>query len=352
MKKIFSFIMACFANFSVGALMFALVGFLPVVGGVALMAVAIFSPLFGIPVGAFRATIFTEVWTGEMIKAFRNSMESIGWIAKIRDYSQYAKNDVIHFVDLGGDPTVLVNNTSYPLEIETLTDADKPIGLDKYQTKPTRITDDELNAISYDKMGSVIERHREAIDQTKYARALHALAPSANATGAPVLLTTGATAPEGGRKMLTRADIIALKKEFDKLKVPSTGRVLVLSPDHVSDLLQSDQKFVEQYHNYTTGKIANLFSFEVFEYQDAPYYVVSAKTKLAYGSVPGATHRQASVAFFAPRMMKASGTTKAYFSDATINPQTQENLANFRTYFICLPLKNQAIGAIVSDIVA
>jgi hypothetical protein len=352
MKKILVFMLALAVNFFAGGLMFAAVGITPIVGGLILNGVAIVSPLFGAPIGAFRATIFTEVWTGEMIKAFRNSMESIGWIAKIRDYSQYSKNDVIHFVDLGGDPTVLVNNTSYPLDIEDLSDTDKPIGLDKYQTKPTRITDDELNAISYDKMGSVIERHREAIDQKKYARALHALAPSANASGTPVLLTTGAEAPDGLRKMLTRADIIKLKKQFDDLKVPGAGRVLVLCPDHVSDLLQSDQKFVEQYHNYTTGKIANLFSFEVFEYTDAPYYVVSAKTKLAFGSVPNSTHRQASIAFYAPRMMKASGSTKAYFSDATVNPQTQENLANFRTYFICLPLKNEAIGAIVSDIAA
>lgn len=351
MRKIFNFIMACFANFSMGALMFALVGSMPLLGGVALMLVAIVSPLFGAPVGAFRATIFTEVWTGEMIKAFRNSMESVGWISKIRDYSQYAKNDVIHFVDLGGDPTVLVNNTSYPLEIESLTDADKPIGLDKYQTKPSRITDDELNAISYDKMGSVIERHREAIDQTKYARALHALAPTGNAAGTPVLVTTGAAAPEGGRKTLLKADIIALKKEYDKLKVPVAGRVLVLCSDHVNDLLNQDQKFADQYHNYTTGKISNMYGFEVFEYQDAPYYVVAAKTKLAYGSVPGATHRQASVSFYAPRMMRASGSTKSYLQDAANAPTTQENLANFRTYFICLPLKNQAIGAIVSDIV-
>ena len=352
MKNTFNFILACLANLLVGALLFALIGLNPMLGGVLLLLFAILSPFLRLPVGALRATIYTEVWTGEMVKAFRNSMDSIGWIARIRDYSQYAKNDVIHFVDLGGDPTVLVNNTSYPLEIEDLSDTDKPIGLDKYQTKPTRITDDELNAISYDKMASVIERHREAIDQTKYARALHALAPSANASGAPVLLTTGAESSDGLRKMLTRADIIALKKEYDKLKVPVAGRVLVLCPDHVSDLLQSDQKFVEQYHNYTTGKIANLFSFEVFEYQDAPYYVVSAKTKLAYGSVPGSTHRQASVAFYAPRMMKASGSTKAYLQDSVNAPQTQENLANFRTYFICLPLKNKAIGAIVSDIAA
>lgn len=352
MKKVLVFLLAIVVNFFAGGLMFAAVGLAPVIGGLVLNGVAIVSPLFGAPIGAFRATIFTEVWTGEMIKAFRNSMESIGWLSRIRDYSQYAKNDVIHFVDLGGDPTVLVNNTSYPLDIESLTDTDKPIGLDKYQTKPSRITDDELYAISYDKFGSVIERHSEAINLTKYARALHALSPSGDAAGTPVLVTTGATAPEGGRKMLLRADIIALKKKFDTLKVPVAGRCLVLCPDHVNDLLQSDQKFVEQYHNYTTGKIANLFSFEVFEYTDSPYYVVSAKTKLAFGSVPGATHRQASIAFFAPRMMRATGTTKAYFSAAVDHPETQENLANFRTYFICLPLRNQAIGAIVSDIVA
>ena len=50
-------------------------------------------------------------------------------------------------------------------------------------------------------------------------------------------------------------------------------------------------------------------------------------------------------------MMKAAGTTKAYLSEAKDNPTTQENLVNFRHYFICLPLKNEAIGAVVSDIV-
>jgi len=351
MKKVLVFCLALMVNFLAGGVMFAAVGIAPVVGGIALNVVAIVSPLFGAPVGILRVGVFTEVWTGEMIKAFRNSMESIGWIAKIRDYSQYAENNVIHFVDLGGDPTVLINNTSYPLGIEDLNDTDKPIGLDKYQTKPTRITDDELKAISYDKMASVIERHREAIDQTKYSRALHALAPTGDTAVTPVLLTTGPTAPEGGRKTILRADIIRLKKAYDVQKIPVAGRVLVLCADHINDLLNNDQKFADQYHNYTTGKISNMYGFEIYEYQDSPYYVVAAKTKLAFGAVPGITHQQASVSFYAPRMMKATGTTKAYHSDASNHPETQENLCNFRTYFICLPLKNQGLGAIVSDIV-
>jgi hypothetical protein len=115
--------------------------------------------------------------------------------------------------------------------------------------------------------------------------------------------------------------------------------------------LQTDQKFADQYHNYTTGKISNLYGFEVYEYVDCPYFTTSTKTKKAYGAVPANGDYQASVAFYAPRMMRANGSTKTYMSEATSDPQNQQNLVNFRHYSICLPLKNEAIGAIVSKAV-
>jgi hypothetical protein len=278
-------------------------------------------------------------------------VESIGWLNKIRSYDQYANNEVIHFVQIGGDPNVLVNNTSYPIAVQSLPDGDKAISLDKYQTEATCITDDELYAISYDKMGSVIERHRDKVNETKYARALHALAPNGNETNTPVILTTGANSSAGTHKMITRTDIIALKSRFDTQKIPIEGRVLVLCPAHVNDLLDSDQKFADQYYNYTSGKISNLYGFEVYEYADCPHYTVATRAKLAYGAVPGTGARQASVAFYAPRMMRATGSTKVYLSAAKDSPTTQENLYNVRHYFIALPLKNEAIGAIVSNVV-
>ena len=339
--------MSLMLNFMIGSTMGVFTGVSPLFGGLTVTGVALASPLFGIE--GLRSGIYTEVWTGELIKAFRNSIESLGWLNKVRSYDQYANNDVIHFVDIGGDPTVLINNTTYPLGIENLDDADKAISLDKYQTKATRVTDDELYAISYDKMGSVIERHKEAILEKKYAKALHALAPSSNTANTPVILTTGAVSTDGTRKVIKRDNIIELKKKFDSKRIPVAGRVLVLCPDHVNDLLLSDQKFAEQYHNYTTGKISNLYGFEVYEYVDCPNYTVSTKAKLAFGAIATEDERQASVAFYASRMMKATGSTTAYLSEAKSNPTTQENLANFRHYFICLPLKNEAIGAIVSD---
>jgi len=346
MRK-FIFFLALTVNFMVGATIGSFAAFSPLVGGVTLTGLSLASPLFGID--GLRSGIYTEVWTGEMIKAFRTSVESIGWLNKIRSYDQYANNDVIHFVQIGGDPDILINNTTYPIPVQSLTDVDKAIGLDKYQSKATVITDDELYAISYDKMQSVIERHRDAINETKYARALHALAPAGNTTATPVILTSGADSSDGTHKSITRKDIIALKKGFDAQKVPVAGRILVLCPDHVADLLESDQKFAEQYYNYTSGKISNLYGFEVYEYTTCPYYKVSTKVKLAYGAVPNTGDMQASVAFFAPRMMKATGSTTTYPTPAEATKQ--EHLFNVRHYFICLPLKNEAIGAIVSDVI-
>lgn len=303
-----------------------------------------------IPQGAsgLKAGIFPEIWTGEMVKALRHD-DTATFLNTIRDYSQYANNDVIHLVAVGADPEVLVNNTTYPIPIQDLDDADIAISLDKYQTKATRITDDELFAIAHDKMGSVIERHKAVIAENKHDKAIHALAPQENTAKTPVIATTGDTVAGEGRKEITRKDIIKLKKLFDDLKIPNKDRILVLCHDHVADLLNTDQKFEKQYYDYTSGKIMNLYSFQVYEYVNNPYFNGTTLAKKAFGSAPVAgTDFRASVAFYAPRMFKCTGSTKAYMSAAKDNPTTQENLINFRHYYIALPKKQETIGAIVS----
>lgn len=347
MKKILFLLTAVLFNCFTGGAMAYAVGVAPAIGAAIMNVAAAVTPFLGTMPG-LHAGLYTELWTGETIKAFRNSVQSLGWLNKIRSFdAQVADNNTINFVDLGGDPTVLVNNTTYPLDVETLTDANKAISLDKYQTKPTKVTDDEIRGLSFDKKSTVIERHREVVDQEKYARALHALAPSSDSATTPVVLTSGAT--EGSRKRLVVADLIALKEKFDKMKVPVQGRVLVLCPEHVNDLLVQDTTFKERYNNTTTGAIANQYGFEIYEYVDCPYFNANTKAKKAFGAVvDSTTDRNASIAFYAPRMMKATGETKAYVAEP--EPQNQAWLYNLRHYFICLPLKNEAIGAIVSAI--
>ena len=212
MKTAIKIIMAVTMNCILGGILASIVGIAPVFGAVGLNAIA------ALPLqcakGALRAGLYPEIWTGEMIKAFRTSMESVGWLSRIKSYDQYTKNNIINFVDIGGDPTVLINNTTYPLAIESLTDANKPVSLDKYQTKPTKITDDELHGLSYDKIGSVVERHTDVIAETKYKKALHSLAPNENTDNTPVILTTGDVSADKTRKKMKQQILYNLSRSL------------------------------------------------------------------------------------------------------------------------------------------
>ena len=247
---------------------------------------------------------------------------------------------------------MLVNNTTYPLNITSLDDADKPVSLDKFDTEATPVTDDELHAVSYDKMASVQERHREALKEKKREKAIHAIAPDKAEAGKTIVLrTTGEKDAATLRKRMVPADLIALKAAFDNMGTPAKDRILVLCSDHANDLLLVDQKFREQYNiNQTEGKIARLYGFDIYEYNGTPFYT-SAGNKKAFGTTAAATDRQASVAFYCPGMMKANGSVKMYYSEAEKDPLYHRNLVNFRNWGICLPLKaDKTRAAIVSTV--
>lgn len=297
-----------------------------------------------LPKGAALEGVYTEVWAGELVKQLRGGMTA-SWLDGVSDYSAAVNNEVVHLVDVGGDPDVLINNTTYPIAAQELEDGDIALGLDKFQTKKTAVSDDQLFAISYDKMGSVIERHGDAITIAKFKKAAHALAPNSNTAKTPVVPTSGED--DNGRKKCTRKDIIALKRKLDALQISTAGRRLVLCSDHVNDLLEDDQKFRDQYYNYTTGKIANMYGFEVYEFENCPYFTKEG-TKVPFKNSPSGTDHQASFCFYTKRVFRAQGSTKMYYRDAQTNPDYQQNEVNFRHYYIVLPKKMEAIGAIYS----
>lgn len=333
-------------NGAIGAGIAYVLGGEPLAGAVVANLVALFLLPF-LPKAVVRAGVLTELWTGEMIKAFRTPPAAVGWYDRVRSYDQYVNNDVIHFTELGGDPTVLVNNKTYPLNITKLDDADKPVSLDRFDTEATPVTDDELHAVSYDKMGSVLERHREALKETTWQKAIHAYAPDGHKAGkTPVLATTGETVD--GRKKFTVDDLVNLKRECDKMKMPQDGRVLVLCPDHSNDLLETSKNYAEHYNiNDTEGKITRLYGFDIYEYNGCPYFNQTTLNKIAFGKAAGATDAQASVAFHVGSMMKANGSVQFYHQDAVTDPLYHRNLVNFRKWNLALPLKDNCTRAAI-----
>lgn len=298
------------------------------------------------PATAFAAVAKKEMAERELVKHFRHSGT---WLERVPSKNQWVGNDVIKLNEIGADPDVLINNTTYPISVSQRTDTSTAISLFKYDTTNTNITDDELYGLPYDKPGSVQQQHRETLEERTQEHALHSLAPAGNTTKTPVILTTGED-DGNGRKRLTSKDLVNYKKALDLLKIPAKGRVLVLCPDHVADLLIEDKALNLQYQNHTSGMITkNYYGFELYEDIYSPVYDGSLNKIPFASATPGTA---ASVLFLAQRTAKARGTVKRYMGKAEDNPENRETVVGFRLYFIAIPTSLLGQGAIVSGAVA
>jgi hypothetical protein len=290
----------------------------------------------------FYLTVYKEIWTGELIEKFRSTYK---WMGELTRADSYVDNDIIHLVKLGADPNVLINNVTYPIASAGLTDTDLPISLDKFDTENTYITDDELYAISYDKMASVIKRHNLALTEKTALYGLYKFAPVADSLNTPLIQTTGPDRGDGFKRLIP-ADIIRYRTALDNLLVPKAGRVIVLSSDHVNDLLTADQSFRDRYNNTVSGEVINFFGFNFYEEAVTNKYV-AAGTKKAFGAAPVAGDRKASTGFFAPRSIEAIGTVKMYYAKAELDPKNRRTEVGFQMRHLAMPLDSKGTGAII-----
>lgn len=302
--------------------------------------------------GLAMVGVYREIWTGELVESFQPEIAA-SFLSEIPDESRWVQssgggeNQVIHLVDIGADPEVLINNTTYPIGYSTLPDGDIAFNLDKYSTVATKVTDDELHAITYDKIAVVNKKHKNAILAKKFGKSIHALAPASHTTATPVIGTSGATV--GGKKSCSVDDIISLAGALNDAGVPDDGnRILVLNTQHVTGILKEVKNFYQDFANVGNGQIRSLFyGFKVYVYHNNPFYLAADNTKVSFGAVFNpATHNVASVAFYAPDMFRAEGATKMYYDQP--DTQNQASAVNYRHYYLVSPKKARAIGALVT----
>lgn len=287
-----------------------------------------------------------ELWAGLMIKNFRFMGT---WVEGIMDESRFVGNNVIHLAELGADPDVLIDNNVYPIPTNNEADNDLPVALKKLETTNESVTEDELYAISFDKIGAVVEKHRLKLEETALQHGLFSIAPASNTANTPVLKSTGANDETGTRKMLTVNDIIRLKRQMDDLKIPKSNRRLVLCNEHVQDLLMTSEVFRNQYKDIATGRILNLFGFSIHEDVYSPMYDPATLARMAFGATP-TTQKNASTAFWTPDVFRARGAVKMYYRLAEKDPEYRQTTAGFRLWHIILPKKARSQAAIVSDV--
>lgn len=290
-----------------------------------------------------------EVIIQELRKQFKDMDDA--FLAPIKSYNDKVNNDVINFTEIGADPAVLIDNTTYPIAVNTRTDVGIPVSLHKLDTENTKVTDDEMFALAYDKKSSVRTQHMEALMRAYLKLGAHSLAPTSHTSNTPVIQTTGTTV--GTRKKLLVADLIIYKRLIDALEIPLESRYLVLCNDHVNDLLEVDQAFRDRYYNTDNGKlIKNIYGFGIFESLHTPKFVGTTYAKKAFGAAAAATDISASVFYSNVNNMKALGSTGIYYRDAVQDPENRMSVFGARQYSIVHAVTTKGQGAITDAYVA
>jgi hypothetical protein len=260
-----------------------------------------------------------------------------------------SESNIIHIPITTFRPGVLINNTTYPLALVAYDDTSMTVQLDKYQTNPTSLTDDQTMGASYKQIDSVTKSHRDDITESKFAKAIHAIAPQTTVEGSTfVIQCTGDEVTPGGRRKMLWKDLVTARRSMDAAKCKKKGRRLVLCSDHENDLLEDNSnKYADKLADYLSGNIKGVLAgFEIYQNIDNPMYT-TAGVKLAWGAVPSVTDRNGSVIFHPENIAKKTGFTKQYFADAKNAPSTQQNEYAVRHYFIAVPVMNKYAGAII-----
>jgi hypothetical protein len=221
-----------------------------------------------------------------------------------------------------------------PIEIE----------LDLFETINTLVRNPDAIELAYEKLESVLYGHRMTLRTTTARKAAHAFAPTSDSTFTPVISCTGEADVNGLRK-LTVQDILNLKRRYDDMDIPKEDRFLVLDPRHTEDLINIDLKSFKDITDFKKGKPQRFAGFNMLEFSKNPKYDPDAVTKYAFDSVnAGAAH--SSFSFHKTEVFKADGTVKMY--DTLDDPKERASIVGFDKRFIALPIRNKAIGALVS----
>lgn len=298
---------------------------------------------------------FPEVWLKRVIITI-TSLVAAPWLDGIAELDvqvlevgsgSASEMNVIHIPVDDFEVEVLLNNTTYPIAQQAHTDSEVLVQLDKYQTKVTTLSDDQIIGAAYNKIDSATAKHTGSILKNKFKKAIHALAPASNTASTPVLAATGAEVTPGGRRRATYEDLVAMKDKLDQMDCPTEGRRMVLSTDHYNDLLLDKDRFANLLVNHNAGTVAPIIAgFEIFSYLGNPYFT-TAGAKVPYGAIPGATDTRASVCFLVGNVAKKTGLTKQYFAKSDQDPENQTNRLNYRHYFIAMPMRQKYMGAII-----
>lgn len=265
--------------------------------------------------------INTEIWVKDLVDNF---WPNNSFVMRSTDHSAYVNGKKVHVPNAAGASGVTKNRSSYPAAVGKRVDTDLEYSLDIYEVDPMVVHDLEAVELSYDQRSSVMANNKMQLQTAVIEGILRAWVPTGVATVATEGAAEAAHIPSatGNRKGMTKATVMAVKKQMDRDDVPAEGRCILLDAVMYNQLLgtMTDAEVV----NFVAG--ADVQSGVIGRYLGFDFYMRSKVLKTtAAGAIKewsasaGATDSAAGLAWQTGCVSRAMGEVSAYESlkDAT-----------------------------------
>lgn len=332
-------------RFSPGNFMFNLiVAFAFILAGLPALPVLGASAIAGVALSQMQNTsgmlmlgVQKELWTDILLEGF---YPNISFINEAKDLSALVEFNTLNLAEAGANPTVLIDNTIYPIAASTRTDVPKTLALKTLDTTSSIVRNIEAMESSYDKMASLIYGHKMELQRTVGKLSAWSWTPASHTALTPVIAATGALT--SGYRMINFDDVLNLMKQFNLNDMPEDGRVLVLNPNHEADLIAADLTLFK-----AAMASGTLFGFKLYRTSVTPIFNAGTGVKAAYGAAAApSTDTYCSFAFQKDEVMKAMGSVDMFAKYK--DPDQKGDVFNFQMRFIALPLRAKAIAALYS----
>jgi hypothetical protein len=359
-NSFFKFMWAMLLTFALAFIIAPVIGagILPIssiiISGECLLVAAILAftiKIVRVPI-VLRAGILKEIWLDLVLEGFRDDS---AFLQFGKNYDMFVDNNILNLAEAGIDPIVVKNRSVFPSTITPRTDTPYALPLDHYSTDAVVIRNAEQLQIAYDKVKSVTDQHKATLLEKIAQDGHYNIAPLANTANSPLVATSGAVNALGV-KTITKDDIANLAKEFDKLKLPKKGRVLLLSPDMYWEFVSTDTAFLNQSvlnssRGTIDGDFVSYFGFKIASMVHEVTYSGASAAALAKDpagaiAVPG-TNFGAAVAFI-DQLSFAHAIGTAAMNIQQDSPTEYGDVISFEMHAMVLPLRQKTIGGIVA----
>lgn len=253
-----------------------------------------------------------EIWIESIVG---NLFADGTFLGRSVNHSSFVDNKTVHVPNAGSAPEVTKNRAVFPATASGRTDYDLDYSIDEFTTVPFRISNAEEVELSYDKRESIVGACREALAEAVANDVLGSWVP---ASFEKVVTTGSGVAPHlasqtNNRKAVAIADILAVKKLFDKDNIPQEGRCFMLDYEMYNQLLgalsESQANAFLATADASKGIVGKLFGFD-FYMRSNVLRCNSGGTALA--SSAAATDQAAGIAWYDKAVSVALGQTEIF----------------------------------------